>query len=31
MGAKSTKGSFPRRIIIDGQETFDQGKIELLQ
>ena len=26
MGAKSTKGSFPRRIIIDGQEIFDQGK-----
>ena len=27
MGAKSTKGSFPRRMIIDGQEIFDQGKI----
>ena len=26
-GAKSTKGSFPRRMIIDGQEIFDQGKI----
>ena len=25
--AKSTKGSFPRRMIIDGQEIFDQGKI----
>ena len=27
MGAKSTKGSFPRRMIIDGQEIFDPGKI----
>ena len=27
MGVKSTKGSFPRRMIIDGQEIFDQGKI----
>ena len=27
MGAKSTKGSFPRRMIIDGQEIFDHGKI----
>ena len=27
MGAKSTKGNFPRRMIIDGQETFDQRKI----
>ena len=27
VGAKSTKGSFPRRMIIDGQEIFDQGKI----
>ena len=26
-GAKLTKGSFPRRMIIDGQEIFDQGKI----
>ena len=26
-GAKSTKGSFPKRMIIDGQEIFDQGKI----
>ena len=26
-GAKSIKGSFPRRMIIDGQEIFDQGKI----
>ena len=26
-GAKSTKGSFPRRMIIDGQEIFDLGKI----
>ena len=25
--AKSTKGSFPKRMIIDDQETFDQGKI----
>ena len=25
-GAKSTKGSFPRRMITDGQETSDQGK-----
>ena len=25
--AKSTKGSFPKRIIIDGQEIFDQEKI----
>ena len=23
VGAKSTKGSFPRRMIIDGQEIFD--------
>ena len=27
MGAKSTKGSFPKRMIIDGQEIFHQGKI----
>ena len=27
MGAKSTKGNFPRRMIIDGQEIFDQEKI----
>ena len=27
MGAKSTKGSFPKRMIIDDQEIFDQGKI----
>ena len=27
MGAKSTEGSFPRGVIIDGQEIFDQGKI----
>ena len=27
VGAKSTKGNFPRRMIIDGQETFDQRKI----
>ena len=27
MGAKSTKGSFSRRMIIDGQEIFDQEKI----
>ena len=27
MGAKLAKGSFPRRITIDGQEIFDQGKI----
>ena len=27
MGAKSAKGSFPRRIIIDGREIFDHGKI----
>ena len=26
-GAKSSKGSFSRRMIIDGQEIFDQGKI----
>ena len=26
-GAKSTKCSFPRRMIIDGQEIFDQRKI----
>ena len=26
-GAKSTKGSFPRRMIIDGLEIFDQRKI----
>ena len=26
-GAKSAKDSFPRRMIIDGQEIFDQGKI----
>ena len=26
MGAKSTKVSFPRRMIIDGKEMFDQGK-----
>ena len=26
-GAKSTKGSIPRRMIIDSQETFDQRKI----
>ena len=26
MGAKSTKGSFPKRMIIDDQEIFDQGK-----
>ena len=25
--AKSTKGSFPKRMIIDGQEIFDQEKI----
>ena len=25
--AKSTKGSFPEGMIIDGQELFDQGKI----
>ena len=24
--AKSTKDSFPKRMIIDGQEIFDQGK-----
>ena len=24
--SKSTKGSFPKRMIIDGQETLDQGK-----
>ena len=28
MGAKSTKGNFPRRMIINGQEILDQGKIE---
>ena len=27
VGAKSTEGSFPRRMIIDGQEIFYQGKI----
>ena len=27
MGPKSTKSSFPRRMIIDGQEIFDQVKI----
>ena len=27
MGAKSTIGSFPKIMIIDGQEIFDQGKI----
>ena len=27
MGPKSTKSSFPRRMIIDGQEIFDQEKI----
>ena len=27
MGPKSTKGSFPRRMIIDGQEKTDQGKM----
>ena len=27
MGPKSTKGSFPRRMIIDGQEKIDQGKM----
>ena len=27
VGAKSTKGSFPRRMIINGQEIFDQGNI----
>ena len=27
MGPKSTKSNFPRRMIIDGQEIFDQGKI----
>ena len=26
-GVKSTKGSFPRRMIIDGREIFDQGRI----
>ena len=26
-GAKSTKGSYPKRMIIDDQEIFDQGKI----
>ena len=25
--AKSTKGSFPKRMIIDGQEIFDPGEI----
>ena len=25
--AKSSKGSFLKRMIIDGQEIFDQGKI----
>ena len=24
--SKSTKGSFPKRMIIDGQETLDQRK-----
>ena len=28
MGAKSAKDNFPRRITIDGQEIFDQGKIK---
>ena len=28
MGEKSSKCSFPKRIIIDGQEIFDQRKIE---
>ena len=28
VGAKLTKGSFHRRMIIDFQEIFDQGKIE---
>ena len=28
VGPKSTKGSFPRRMIIDGQEKIDQGKME---
>ena len=27
MGVKLTKGSFPRIMIIDCQEIFDQGKI----
>ena len=27
MGAKSTIGSFPKIMIIDGQETFDQGMV----
>ena len=27
MVAKSTKASIPKRMIIDGQEIFDQGKI----
>ena len=27
VGPKSTKGSFPRRMIIDGQEKIDQGKM----
>ena len=27
VGAKSTKGSFPKRMIIDAQEIFDQRKI----
>ena len=25
--AKSNKDSFPKRMIVDGQEIFDQGKI----
>ena len=28
MGAKSTKSSFPKRMVIHGQELFVQGKIE---
>ena len=27
LGAKSSKGSFPKRMIIDCQEIFDLGKI----
>ena len=27
MGAKSTIGSFPKIMIIHGQEIFDQGKV----
>ena len=27
VGAKSTKVNFPKRMIIDGQKIFDQGKI----